>query len=261
MGFQLVYVAGVVCDHDESQFPMAGLGVYYGLHDERNKYAPLTYVDNIFENRPSTERAELSAFRQALADIVEAIEAGECVKATDVFIESPYCIKVLSQLQDLEEKGYKRSNGGFVRNCDILSEISDLLEEIGKYYRLQNWRLLRVSSAGPFNFEKHRARTLARLGADAMEAYEKGLGKNEITLYVFKRTHLDVCAVFLAASSVVSFLRYYILQYLAWGLLEVIYNELVVWGSFRKVLGVCKGTCYIQLTNGTHTFSSTYVHS
>ena len=169
MPTQHIYVDGRGTGRYE--MPMAGIGVYYGDHDDGNHHAPLTKVDDVERFQPTNQRAELWAYWLELDDIENDIGEDRCDCPTAIYTDSDYVHNVATRWgRRWERSRWRDSRGQRVRNRDIIKLTRDQTSFINNYYDDYGWTLeVKLVRGHSGNRGNDRADFLAKLGADLME--------------------------------------------------------------------------------------------
>ncbi|CAN3369021.1 hypothetical protein DICA3_F22122 [Diutina catenulata] len=188
-GKQEVWVDGACRGNGRGNVPMSGIGVYYGEGDPRNRGVPLTKVDNVYKYRPTNQRAELIAIREALKDAMKAIDAGKLTQPVVVISDSKYAINALTVwCKKWIANGFKTTYGSPVVNQDLITSTLSLMKVVNYYYKEKGWDELRIEHVSGHSKDKgnDEADRLANVGANAM--------KNKVSSirYAQEVTHLGL---------------------------------------------------------------------
>lgn len=186
---QKIWVDGACPGNPRGYVPMCGIGVYHGEGDPRNRGVPLTKVDNVYKNRPTHQRAILLAIREALKDVMEAIDASKLTQPVVVISESKYAINALTVLcKKWIANGFKTANGSRVVDQDVITSILSLMKVVNFYHKEKGWDELGIEHVSDHSGDKgnDEADRLANVGASAM--------KNKVSSirYAQEVTHLGL---------------------------------------------------------------------
>ncbi|KAG7797779.1 hypothetical protein KL929_002622 [Ogataea haglerorum] len=143
------------------QSEAAGYGVYFGDGDPRNTAAPL--VGPVQTNN----RAELTAIKQALENILEEFEFGNG-EQYQILTDSEYCVKcILVWSKTWQKNGWKNSKKQPVANRDLIEAILGLIDRINDEYARHGFGRLTVDwvRGHANNHGNEMADALAREGA------------------------------------------------------------------------------------------------
>ncbi|CAN3354195.1 hypothetical protein DICA4_B03928 [Diutina catenulata] len=175
-----IYVDEACRGNGRFDVPMAGVGVYYGIGDRRSFFAPITFYDSVYKNRPTNQRAELWACLAAMESIESDITSGDCKRPAMIHTDSMYVHDVMTEWTfKWANNGYINARGFPVANQDIIRRMVESEEHINSYYNYRSWDDLQFQhEPGHSGIEGNEAADkLANLGATSMEdavVYNRG---------------------------------------------------------------------------------------
>lgn len=157
-----IYVDGASRGNSGSSLNPSGYGVYYGPDDSRNRAVAMSDVDNVTVNRPTNQRAELSAIKHALGDIKSFQSSGKKDSYT-IVSDSQYAIKSVTEWsKNWQKNGWKNSLNQPVANRDLVEDCTKLLNDVKDSV---SFRHVKGHNGDPGNEAADR---LANAGADKM---------------------------------------------------------------------------------------------
>lgn len=157
-----IYVDGASRGNSGSSLNPSGYGVYYGPGDTRNRAVAMSDVDDVAVNRPTNQRAELSAIKHALEDIKSSQSSGKKDSFT-IVSDSQYAIKSVTEWnKNWQKNGWKNSQNQPVANRDLVEDCTKLLDEVKDSV---SFRHVKGHNGDPGNEAADR---LANVGADKM---------------------------------------------------------------------------------------------
>lgn len=129
-----IYVDGA-CRNNGKGSTQAGYGVYVGDGDKRNAAVPLSKVDNVSQDKPTNQRAELHALDHGLSIALDSMKQGKN-ESFEIKTDSAYaknCVESWSG--KWRQNGWKNSLGETVANQDIIKSALNKYEEINTLSR------------------------------------------------------------------------------------------------------------------------------
>ncbi|CAN3356506.1 hypothetical protein DICA2_C03268 [Diutina catenulata] len=157
----------------------AGVGVYYGEGDPRNQAIPLSRLDDVDRNPPTSQRAELHAYHEGMKSVARDLGRGYADGPATIHTDSRYAHNVMTEWgHRWEETGYRKASGGTPANQDIIRDMRDTMRDIHEKYDERGWgsmrsNLVKGHSGLRGNEEADR---LARQGADSRSYNSHGTG-------------------------------------------------------------------------------------
>lgn len=150
-----------------TDWPDAGVGIYYGPQDERNAAIPLKELDP--DCKPTKQRAELWALISALTSVEIDIWNGWDERPVQIFTNSEYAVDTFTDFNDVwKENGWKNGYGEPMVNVDLIEEIVEIKDRINQNYKMNGWYAIDVcriqGECG--NLSNEEADRLANLAAD-----------------------------------------------------------------------------------------------
>lgn len=132
-GYIVAYTDGACRQNGMSHMPLSGLGVYWPGTKE-GFGVPLDQVDDLKQNKPTNQRAELLAIIYCLKQAVEKAPI-----ALKIYTDSQYSIKAItSWSKKWKANGWKTSKNEPVVNRDLIEKCLELVEIVNKKNRELN---------------------------------------------------------------------------------------------------------------------------
>lgn len=163
---------------DQRGVPLAGIGVYYGPGHKYNKSLALSERANVDELRPTSQRAELCAFLEALHHVYNDILDKQLWEPVHIHTDSKFVYDLVHRLgPKYEANNYIKANGRTVVDENEARSIMFFVESINDHLRTYRFPKLIVSlvEAHTGNVGNEAADQLAKDGAKKMsEMYRTG---------------------------------------------------------------------------------------
>lgn len=161
-----IYVDGA-CFNNGRGYQRGGYGVFIEDGDNRNAAVPLDNVDDIEEDTPTNQRAELHALNHGLAIALKSFQRGEG-EYFEIVTDSIYakkCVEVWSN--KWEQNGWENVHGNPVANQDIIKLCLQKYKHINALYNkngLDDIDIIHVPGHSG-NYGNEEADRLARIAA------------------------------------------------------------------------------------------------
>lgn len=131
-----IFVDGACRGNGKMNLPSSGYGVYYGPNSNKNVAASLADVDDVYQNKPSNQRAELFGVKHALHDILKAVSDPKSdVKSFEIHTDSQYaknCVETWSK--NWEENDWKTAEGKPAKNVDIIKDAYGMYKKLNEQH-------------------------------------------------------------------------------------------------------------------------------